>query len=112
MIKRTGAMRHFATFYRPSDSLSDRGQVDGAPEIIASEVPVAIFPLGGRELELARQRVPMADLRVELRGGIPLTTDHYLTLSDGRRLAIGYVEDVDQDGRHTRLTCSVEVANG
>lgn len=107
MIKRTGAMRHFATFYRPSDSLSDRGQVDGAPEVIAAAVPVAKRPLGGREIETARQLLPAADFILEMHGPCSILPNDIAVVGNDK-LLVGYVEDVDANERHYRLICSKE----
>lgn len=113
MISRIGAMRHLATFFRPSEGLSDRGQVDGSPTMIADCIPVLKRAIGGREIEVARQLLPAADFVLELHGPCSVKPNDIAVVS-GDRLLVGYVEDVDQDGRHYKLICAKEqeVSNG
>jgi hypothetical protein len=103
-----GAMRFVARFVRRPTGYDSRGQQEQEDVIIYEDIPCSVTPLSGRELEAARQRVATADLRVECCGPLVITSKDVAVLNDQRRLTIGYVEDVYQDGRLLRLVCTAE----
>lgn len=113
MIKRIGSMRHHATFLRQPEGLTDRGEREGEPVAYASGVPVAKRPLGGREIETARQLLPSADFVLDMHGPCSVLPND-IAVVGGDRLLVGYIEDVDADNRHFVLYCSRdrEVTNG
>jgi hypothetical protein len=106
-------MRHFATFLRQPEGLSDRGEREGEPIEFATGIPVAKRAIGGREAETARQLFPTADFALELHGPCNVIPND-IAIVGSDRLLVGYVEDVDSDGRHFRLLCAREqvVTNG
>ena len=106
---RAGPLRHRVDIKLPSDTKDSRGQRTGDPVVKASRVQCSIETLNGRELEIARQVVSNATLRVRMRyPGFDLTTKHFLTFGT-RQLNIGHVNNVDQIGREFILTCSEAV---
>lgn len=105
--------RHRVTIKRPSTAKGTLGQRTGADTILLADVPCSIMTLAGNELEHARQTVANATHRVEMwiDPANPLTTLDYLVLSDGRRLNIGHVDDLDQKGLEYVLLCGEAKAN-
>jgi hypothetical protein len=109
MIRRGGALRHFANVLRRPETLDDRGHLVGGDTTIAESIPVSVLPLSGREGELARQVIENAEFAVECRGPCVAAVSDVIVINGALRLAVGYVEDVDQNGLHYRLLCSREV---
>lgn len=72
--------RHAVTILRPSTTVDSRGQLSGSATTVVSDVPCSIEQLSGRELELARQRMANATLRVRMFSDPAwrLTTGDYL----------------------------------
>jgi len=99
--------RHSVTILRPSLTLGSRGQVDGSPTIIASDVPCAIEPLAGRELELARHQVADATQRVTFFDDPSwcLSTRDYLEFGS-RRFNIGHISRRDEVELEAVLLCA------
>lgn len=108
-LANVGAMRFIARFVRRPEGYDSRGQLEQTDSLIYENVPCSVVPLSGRELEVARQRLATADMRLECCGPLSITTKDVAVLTDGRRLTIGYIEDVYQDGRLLRMVCTVEV---
>lgn len=107
---RSGTLRHRATFKRPSSTLDTRGGRSGDDVTLMADVPCSIEPLGGRELEQARQTVAEASHRVRLYADPerPLSALDYLEF--GRRvLWIRYVKDMGERGFAYELLCEEEV---
>ena len=106
---RAGRLRHRVAIKLPSDTKGTRGQRTGDPTTVVLSVPCSVETLAGRELELARQVVSNATLKVKMRyPGFAITTRHFL-LFGTRTLNIGHINDVDQIGREFILTCGEEV---
>jgi len=106
---RAGKLRHRVDIQLPSTTQGTRGQRTGSSTTKAESIPCSIETLTGRELELARQVVSNATVRVTMRyPGITLTTKHFLMFGD-RQLNIGHINDVDQIGREFILTCGEAV---
>ena len=103
-------MRHSADIYEPLTALDDRGQeqadIPYRPGVLCS-----IEPLNSRELEAARQIYATATHKVLLYGdpNKPLTHKHYL-LHRGRKLKIGSIRDLNQNGERYELLCEEKVA--
>lgn len=108
-LANVGAMRFFAKFVRRPEGYDSRGQLEQSDHVVYDCVPCSVTPLSGRELEIARQRLATADMRLECCGPLSITTKDVAVLADGRRLTIGYTEDVYQDGRLLRMVCTAEV---
>ena len=89
--------RHSVNIKRPSTTVGDRGQITGNPTTVAADVPCSIEPLGGRELELAKQIVANATQRVMFYTGDDwnLNTKDFL-LFGTRRLNIGHISYADE----------------
>lgn len=104
-------LRHSVDIALPGEALTDRGQVlKGTPQIVARGEPCEITTLSGRELEQARQIFGMATHRVKLRfnSAVELSPRHLL-LFRGRRLNIGFVDNVGQLDRELLVLCGEEV---
>ena len=110
--------RHSVDIMRPpaiADAAYDaRGQLSGSAKVVAKDVPCSIDQLQGRELELARQNMAQASLRIRLFGDPEwnLTTgDYLLRESDSTRIDIGHIRDPNETDLEYTLTCSEEAAS-
>ena len=94
----------------PVEALTDRGQTLRTPLIVSRGEPCSIRSLSGRELELARQLYGMTTHQVTLRfnSRVAITPKHYLVFR-GRKLNIGYIDNVGQRDDELRLLCAEEV---
>jgi head-tail adaptor len=103
-------MRHTADIFRPMETQDDRGQEHGDTRLYAG-VPCSIEPLNSRELEAARQIYATATHKVELYGDpkTPLAHKDYLKLGS-RRLKVGSIRDLKQNGEQLELLCEERVA--
>lgn len=108
MLRGLNALRHIVKIVSPSLSLDSRGQRTGSDTDILDNVPAAIKPLSGRELEKAHQLYPNASASIEFYSdpSIAITTTMAIVEKHtSKRFEIGYVQDVLRNGE--RLTCLV-----
>ncbi len=112
MSTKTGKRRHYCTVMLDPESLDDHGQPRGADSAYIKDVPCSIETLSGREAEIARQQYAQADYLVTCSGdpARPIREHMFLQL-DTRRLEIGVVKDIDQNGVNLELLCG-EVLSG
>lgn len=117
-MKAAPLKRHAVDIMRPpaiADNAYDaRGQLSGNPKVVAKDVPCSIEKLSGRELELARQNMAQATMRIRVFGDPAwnLTTgDYLLRTSDSSRIDIGYIKDPDETDLEYTLTCAEEAAS-
>jgi SPP1 family predicted phage head-tail adaptor len=103
-------MRHACDIYRPLESQDDRGQEHGDTRLYQG-VPCSIEPLNSRELEAARQIYATATHKVELYGdpSIPLAHKDFIKVQS-RKLKIGSIRDLKQNGEQLELLCEERVA--
>ncbi|HUQ68745.1 MAG TPA: head-tail adaptor protein [Planctomycetaceae bacterium] len=96
---RAGTLRHVVNVMKPAENSNTRGQPTGEDEVYIKDVPCSIEPLGGRESEIARQVFESATAKVKFYGdpNRPISRSHYLQFGS-RRLEIGDVKDVEQNG--------------
>ncbi len=108
---RSGRLRDSATIVEPTQSLGDRGQIMREDKVIAANVPCSISGLYGQEFENARKLFPSATSRVIVRAdsSYRVNTKHIL-LVDGRRLQIGYVNDMQNRHYELQLLCGEEAS--
>ncbi len=106
---RSGRMRDSVTIVEPTQTLTDRGQVQREDKVIARNVPCSIAGLYGQEFEQARQLFPTATSRVIMRvdSRYQLTTKHIL-ISGNRRLQVGYINDMSNRHYELQIVCCEE----
>lgn len=106
---RSGRMRDSVTIVEPIQALTDRGQVLREDVVVARNVPCSIAGLYGQEFEQAKQMYPTATTRVIMRADsrYRVTTKHILVI-DGRRLQVGYVNDMANRHYELQLLCAEE----
>lgn len=100
--------RHIVDVMSPAEALDDRGQPGGQDIVYRKQVPCSIETLNGREGELARQQFASATHRVEMYGDPGKPLDHTMYLlkhPEMRRLEIGFINDVHQNGVVLSLLC-------
>lgn len=104
---RAGTLRHVATVLRPPESnYGTLGQKQGQDEVIYKDWPCSIETLSGRESEYARQNYATATLVVKgyTDPAKPIKATDYLQFG-ARKINIGFVNDVDQNGLQSELLC-------
>jgi hypothetical protein len=111
-------LRHVVKVMRPTKTTNTLGNTQGEPEVICKQWPCSIETLQGREAELARQTFASATLKVEGWGNPqnPIRETDYLEFVDGvlgtidkpRKLYVGVVNDLKQNGIELSLLCGEE----
>ena len=103
---------HVVSVMRPTLATGALGQTQGPPQIVCKDVQCTVKSLSGRELELARSTFAAATCEVTLAGdpNNPILETDYCEFKDGvhakpRRLHIGNITDLNQNGRKYVLLC-------
>ncbi len=106
---KAGTLRHTATFYTVSDSPAQDSYGDAveARSVFASNVPVAVQPMQGREWYFAKQSQSenMVTLRLRYMAGI---TSRMLVEVNGVTYEIESVVNVSERNRELELRVSVK----
>jgi SPP1 family predicted phage head-tail adaptor len=103
---RAGQYRQFADVeHNVKTTMGDRGQIKPDWQTLYSSVPMSIENLSGRQLELARQLIPTATHKVQLRylsGIAPMMRVAF----NGRYFNIESVDEKDFRDRYLTLLCT------
>lgn len=102
-----GKLRHSADVLRSRKALDARGQPTGGEESILVAVPCSLRELSGREFEQAHKIYADATVIVEMYGDPkkPVTAKDVLLVNGNRRLNVGHVNDLQQNGLMLSLLC-------
>lgn len=106
--QRIGKLRKRVTIQRRAKALDNSFGLSTNTWTDLRTIAAKVESLNGRELELARQRVPEASLIVTIRHVVGLTTSDRLKYGN-RILEIGSVADPDETKRFLTLLCSETV---
>lgn len=106
-MSNAGKMRHIADIYEPSGELDGRGQSKASTPYLKG-IPCSVKDVSGREYEQARSLYGDATLIVGMYGDPkhPISKNDTVKLNGTRKLLIGYVKDVHQNGVELELLCS------
>ena len=100
-----GKLRHYCTIERKTaTSVGDRGEPIYSWVPLYDDVPASIEALTGREVETARQLMPEATYKVNMRYHDINTQDRIV--HGDMVLQIGHINNVDQRNRWQVLLCS------
>lgn len=101
-----GKLRHYVTIQTYAEtSAGSRGEKQGGWQDALATVPAEIVTLTGRELELARQIIAQASVRIRLRYHVGVTTKSRIVWN-GRVFNVVHVNNVDQRNRELVCLCS------
>jgi len=105
-----GKRRHIVNILRPTAALGPDGQPQGQDTVYWRDVPCSIETLNGRELEVARQLLATATVKVAMYGDPekPLNPKDYIEFN-GRRFEIGQIIDKQQNGCELELICGEQL---
>lgn len=107
MALQAGKLREIVDVMQPADAIGSRGQQIGHDTVYIPQVPCSIETLNGSESDAARQVYAEVTHRVRMYGdpSKPLTHAMYLKTWSGRKLNIGFINDVQQNGVELELLC-------
>ena len=109
---RAGMLRHVVTLIETGGepAMTDTGDWTAA-KTNHGDHRARVEPLSGRDLEIARQTQPNADVRVTMRWpGVRVGPGWELTF-EGRTLYVRHVQDVDERGRMLVMLCGEDVSD-
>ena len=92
---------------QPATAIGSRGQQIGQDTVYLQNIPCSIETLNGREGEAARQQYAEVTHRVRMYGdpSKPIAHTMYLRTWNKRRLNIGFINAVQQNGVELELLC-------